>query len=159
MDMPSPVPFWESLLRLRSCVKASKTCSANSLVIPQPVSAIDTVSTASFPDAYTASCTFMVMRPPSGVNFTAFDRMFMRTCDRRTSSPRSHGCSTVRDSSKRIPRSAMGPRCISQTLSTSAFTSKGSLVKSTLPACSFDMSRMSFTSDSRYWAALPSRFT
>ncbi len=160
MDMPSPVPFWDSLLLLRSWVNTSKICRWNSGVMPQPVSATAMVSWASRPDAATNSLAISVMVPPSGVNFTALDRMFMSTWLMRTSSPTRYGRLTPSQfRSKRMPRTSTGSRCMAHTFSIIPIASKGSWTSVTFPACSFDTSKMSFTSESRYWAALPSRLT
>ena len=78
---PSPVPS-TFFAAVPTCRNSSNTASWSSGAMPTPVSVTEISAMPSAMPARTST------RPPSGVNFNAFDRRFSSTCLIFRSSPR-----------------------------------------------------------------------
>ena len=78
MAMPSPVPWMPLMVVLRSRVKASKIVFWNSGFMPMPLSQMVNTAFVMPSDSVSSSFTVKQIFPPSGVYFTALERMFSR---------------------------------------------------------------------------------
>ena len=141
---PSPVPSNLRLNRVSTCPKGAMARGMSSAAIPIPVSL--TMNTNSPLGAASATSS---MRPPSGVNFNAFEIRLIRICFSLVLSARSVGMlSGMRTSRLRLARSARG----ATRRHTDSIRSWGSTISSAsniCPASILAVSRMSLISAKR----------
>ena len=145
---PSPVPPYRRVVEASACENDSKSLRWSAASIPIPVSRTSK-RTRTFADSCSTSFTLMTTSP-EGVNFTAFEARLSRICLMRPASPTSIAGTSGRQyaiSSRPLACAASARRTASS--STRVRGLKGAGSRSTLPASSFEKSRMSLIRVSR----------
>src|SRR5258705_6311441 len=133
---PSPVPS-AFLSVAPTCRNSSNTASWSPGAMPTPVSVTDTSARSA------CSRASMSIRPPSGVNLRALDKMFKRTCFTFRSSPLIIPSRVSMVLPSLIPRRLARSRTRVSAFSMALGRSKSAGSSSMRPASIFDRSRMS----------------